>query len=49
MTLSWPTHLLTLEDWEALPEDSALRLELVEGVLAIVPSRIRGTSVPATD
>lgn len=36
MTLSWPNHLLTMEDWEALPEDSTLRLELVEGVLAVV-------------
>lgn len=35
--LSWPNHLLTLADWEALPEDGALRLELVEGVLAVVP------------
>lgn len=37
MTLSWPNHLLTLEDWEALPENELLRLELVEGVLAVVP------------
>ena len=37
MTLSWPNHLLTLEEWEALPEDSALRLELAEGVLVMSP------------
>lgn len=37
MTLSWPNHLLTLEEWEALPEDSALRLELAEGVLVVSP------------
>jgi Uma2 family endonuclease len=37
MTLSWPNHQLTLADWEALPEDEGLRLELVEGVLAVVP------------
>lgn len=36
-TLSWPNHLLTLADWEALPEDSVLRLELVEGVLMMSP------------
>lgn len=36
MSLSWPNHVLTLEDWEALPENE-LRLELVEGVLAVVP------------
>lgn len=39
MTLAWPNHLLTLDDWEALPEDELLRLELVEGVLAVVPQR----------
>lgn len=37
MTLSWPNHLLTLEEWEALPEDEALRLELAEGVLVMSP------------
>lgn len=37
MTLSWPNHLLTLDDWEAMPEDELLRLELVEGVLTVVP------------
>jgi hypothetical protein len=37
MTLSWPNHVLTLEDREALPENELLRLELVEGVLAVVP------------
>ncbi len=37
MTLSWPNHQLTLADWEALPEDEVLRLELVEGVLTVVP------------
>ncbi|MBW0105001.1 Uma2 family endonuclease [Pseudonocardia sp. KRD291] len=35
--LSWPRHLLTLEDWEALPEDNGLRLELAEGVLMMSP------------
>lgn len=37
MTLSWPNHLLTLEEWEALPEDEGLRLELAEGVLVMSP------------
>lgn len=37
MTLSWPSHLLTLAEWEHLPEDEALRLELVEGVLVMSP------------
>jgi Uma2 family endonuclease len=34
---SWPDHLLTLEEWEALPEDASRRYELVEGVLLVVP------------
>lgn len=37
MTVTWPHHLLTLDEWEALPEDEGFRLELVEGVLSIVP------------
>lgn len=37
MTLSWPNHLLTLEEWDALPEDSGMRLELAEGVLVMTP------------
>ena len=35
--LSVPRHLLTLEDWEALPEDNGFRLELAEGVLMMSP------------
>lgn len=38
--LSWPRHLLTLEDWEALPEDDGLRVELAEGVLMRSPRPI---------
>jgi Uma2 family endonuclease len=34
---SWPDHLLTLAEWEALPEDASRRYELVEGVLLVVP------------
>jgi Uma2 family endonuclease len=37
MTLSWPDHLLTLEEWEALPVDEGLRLEVAEGVLMMSP------------
>jgi Uma2 family endonuclease len=37
MILSWPNHPLTLEDWDALPEDSAIRLELAEGMLVMCP------------
>jgi Uma2 family endonuclease len=37
MTLSWPNHLLTLAEWEALPEAPDLRLELAEGVLVMSP------------
>ncbi|RZT83470.1 Uma2 family endonuclease [Pseudonocardia sediminis] len=33
--LSWPRHQLTLPDWEALPEDETLRLEVVEGMLVM--------------
>jgi Uma2 family endonuclease len=36
--LSWPNHPLTLEEWEALPTDSAIRLELAEGMLVMCPS-----------
>jgi Uma2 family endonuclease len=36
--LSWPDHLLTLEDWDALPEDLCRRCELVEGILQMSPS-----------
>src|SRR5262249_40767745 len=34
---SWPDHLLTLAEWDALPEDASRRYELVEGVLLVVP------------
>ncbi|MGE3284752.1 MAG: hypothetical protein AB7J32_01465 [Pseudonocardia sp.] len=37
MTLSWPNHLLTLDDWETLPKDSGMRLELAEGMLVMTP------------
>ncbi|XVV01984.1 hypothetical protein ACQPW3_32055 [Actinosynnema sp. CA-248983] len=31
--MSWPDHLLTLEEWDALPEIESHHVELVEGVL----------------
>jgi Uma2 family endonuclease len=37
MTLSWPDHLLTLEEWEAVPAGAAVRLEIAEGVLVMSP------------
>lgn len=37
MTASWPGHLLTLDEWDALPEDTSRHYELVEGVLLVVP------------
>jgi len=36
-TVAWPDHLLTLAEWEAMPEDTTHRLELVEGVLLVTP------------
>jgi Uma2 family endonuclease len=33
--------LLSLEDWEALPEDNSPRLELQEGVLIVTPRPLR--------
>jgi Uma2 family endonuclease len=34
---SWPDHLLTLAEWDALPQDTSRCYELVEGVLLVVP------------
>jgi Uma2 family endonuclease len=36
-TAPWPDHLLSLAEWQALPEDSSRRHELIEGVLLVVP------------
>jgi Uma2 family endonuclease len=38
--LSWPDHLLTLQEWDALPDDNRYRLEVVEGVLLVAPRPI---------
>ncbi|MEJ2871639.1 Uma2 family endonuclease [Actinomycetospora sp. OC33-EN08] len=35
MQPTWPDHLLSLEEWSALPEDSERRFELAEGVLVV--------------
>ena len=37
VTASWPDHLLTLDEWGALPEDTSRQYELVEGVMLVVP------------
>lgn len=37
MTTPRPDRLLTLADWDALPEDNSRRYELVEGELHIMP------------
>jgi hypothetical protein len=37
MPLSWPNHPITLEEWEALPEDSEYDLEVAEGMLVLSP------------
>lgn len=51
MTISYqaPDHLLTLEEWDALPIDESRRLELVEGVLLVSPrARISHQEAVAT-
>ncbi|WP_243791046.1 Uma2 family endonuclease [Saccharopolyspora gloriosae] len=35
--MSWPDHLLTLEEFDRLPEDNSRRYELQEGVLQVSP------------
>ena len=35
--LEWPHHLLTLDDWAELPENSEFHVEVVEGVLSVAP------------
>jgi Uma2 family endonuclease len=36
-SMTWPDHLLTLDDWDELPEDASRRFELVDGVLQMSP------------
>lgn len=33
--MTWPDHLLSLDEWDALPEDSSRRIELAEGVIQV--------------
>jgi|ERR1041384_2598875 Uma2 family endonuclease len=40
MAAPWPDHLLTMEEFDALPEDNAHRYELEEGVLLVTPAAI---------
>ena len=35
--MSWPDHLLTLAEFDELPEDNSRRYELQEGVLQVYP------------
>lgn len=35
--LPWPDHLMTLDEWKALPEETRFRVEVVEGVLIVAP------------
>ncbi|MEU4739635.1 Uma2 family endonuclease [Actinosynnema sp. NPDC023658] len=35
--MPWPDHLLTLEEWDALPEYESHHVELVDGVLLVAP------------
>ncbi|MGH3628264.1 MAG: Uma2 family endonuclease [Sciscionella sp.] len=35
--ITWPDHLLSLEDWATLPEDTSRCYELVEGNLQVCP------------
>ncbi|MDL5157200.1 Uma2 family endonuclease [Actinomycetospora termitidis] len=40
--LAWPRAVLTLEDWEALPDEVHRRCELVEGTLLVTTSPALG-------
>jgi Uma2 family endonuclease len=40
MAAPWPDHFLTLEEFDALPEDKTHRYELEEGVLLATPAAI---------
>ncbi len=34
---TWPDHLLSLAEWDLLPEDTSHRYELIEGILLAAP------------
>jgi len=40
--LPWPDHLLSLEDWNALPEDNSRQFEVAEGILEVSPRPASG-------
>lgn len=40
MAAPWPDHLLTLDEWDALPVDTSRHYELVEGVLIVSPKPV---------
>lgn len=36
-SMTWPDHLLSLDEWDELPEDVSRKFELVEGMLQMSP------------
>jgi len=44
--MQWPDHLLSLEEWDALPEDNTHRYELVEGNLLASPKPVSLIRLP---
>jgi Uma2 family endonuclease len=38
--MAWPDHLLSMADWDALPEDNTHRYEVAEGVLHVSPQPV---------
>jgi Uma2 family endonuclease len=47
-SITWPDHLLTLQEWDALPEDVSRRFELVDGVLQMSPHPTSNHQVAVT-
>lgn len=47
--LTWPHHLLTLADWDNLPEDNSFHVEVAEGILIVAPRPNFSTSVRSPD
>lgn len=37
---TWPDHLLTLDEWDALPEDEFRRAELVKGIIVMAAAAV---------
>jgi Uma2 family endonuclease len=40
MAAPWPDHLLTLDEYDALPEDNTRHYELQEGILLVTPRAV---------